>query len=126
MNTEPTDTYTSMVEVIVAEMQVLFSNERVIMLWFQKGVVRGTELALKYMGKDRGGKGGAVVNVASVAGLGKNSACPVYDGTKSFVVGYSRSISVSCKHYLTCLCCEAITHKYIGKPDTTALQLKTL
>ncbi|XP_021928550.1 15-hydroxyprostaglandin dehydrogenase [NAD(+)]-like [Zootermopsis nevadensis] len=58
-----------------------------------KGVVRGTELALKYMGKDRGGKGGAVVNVASVAGLGKNSACPVYDGTKSFVVGYSRSIS---------------------------------
>jgi short-subunit dehydrogenase len=47
------------------------------------------------MGKHRGGKGGAVVNVASVAGLGLKSACPVYDGTKFFVVGYSQSISVS-------------------------------
>jgi 15-hydroxyprostaglandin dehydrogenase (NAD) len=47
------------------------------------------------MGKNKGGKGGAVVNVASVAGLGLKSACPVYDGTKFFVVGYSQSISVS-------------------------------
>jgi short-subunit dehydrogenase len=47
------------------------------------------------MGKHKGGQGGAVVNVASVAGLGLKSACPVYDGTKFFVVGYSQSISVS-------------------------------
>jgi 15-hydroxyprostaglandin dehydrogenase (NAD) len=47
------------------------------------------------MGKHKGGPGGAVVNVASVAGLGLKSACPVYDGTKFFVVGYSQSISVS-------------------------------
>jgi 15-hydroxyprostaglandin dehydrogenase (NAD) len=51
------------------------------------------------MGKHKGGEGGTVVNVASVAGLGMKSACPVYDGTKSFVVGYSQSISVSFKEY---------------------------
>lgn len=49
------------------------------------------------MGKHKGGKGGAVVNIASVAGLGLQSSCPVYDGTKFFVVGYSLSISVSFK-----------------------------
>jgi 15-hydroxyprostaglandin dehydrogenase (NAD) len=52
------------------------------------------------MGKHNGGKGGAVVNVASVAGLGLKSACPVYDGTKFFVVGYSQAISVSFRKYL--------------------------
>jgi short-subunit dehydrogenase len=47
------------------------------------------------MGKHKGGNGGVVVNIASVAGLGIKTACPVYDGTKFFVVGYSLSISVS-------------------------------
>jgi short-subunit dehydrogenase len=73
---------------------------------FQKGVVRGTQLALDYMGKHKGGKGGAVVNIASVSGLGKKSACPVYDGTKFFVVGYSQSISVSFKdHFYLIVTC---------------------
>jgi len=58
-----------------------------------KGVVRGTQLALDYMGKHKGGEGGTVLNIASVAGLGTKTACPVYDGTKFFVVGYSMSIS---------------------------------
>jgi short-subunit dehydrogenase len=51
------------------------------------------------MGKHKGGKGGAVVNVASVAGLGMKSGDAVYDGTKSFVVGYSQSTTVSFKEY---------------------------
>ncbi|KAJ9592840.1 hypothetical protein L9F63_015483 [Diploptera punctata] len=56
------------------------------------GVVRGTELAVKYMDKNKGGHGGAVVNLASVAGLGLKSASPAYDGSKYFVVGYTRSM----------------------------------
>ena len=35
---------------------------------FQKGVIRGVMLGIKYMGADRGGSGGLVVNVASMAG----------------------------------------------------------
>jgi short-subunit dehydrogenase len=49
------------------------------------------------MGKHKGGKGGTEVNIASVAGLGLKTACPVYDGNKFFVVGYSMSIFVSFK-----------------------------
>ena len=37
-------------------------------LAFQKGVIRGVKLGIKYMGADRGGSGGLVVNVASMAG----------------------------------------------------------
>jgi 15-hydroxyprostaglandin dehydrogenase (NAD) len=61
----------------------------------QGGVVRGTQLALQYMGKHNGGKGGAVLNVASVAGLGSITASSVYNATKYFVVGYCQSVSVS-------------------------------
>jgi short-subunit dehydrogenase len=49
------------------------------------------------VGKHKGGKGGTLVNIASVAGLGLKTACPVYDGKKFFVVGYNMSISVSFK-----------------------------
>ena len=54
-------------------------------------VVRGCLLALQYMGKDRGGKGGVVVNLASILGLQEVSSCPIYVGTKHFVVGLTRS-----------------------------------
>lgn len=43
------------------------------------------------MGKDQGGKGGVVVNIASILGLQELSGCPVYVGTKHFVVGLDRS-----------------------------------
>jgi len=45
-------------------------------------VVRGTLLGLQYMGKDEGGKGGVVVNIASIAGLGPYAGSPVYVATK--------------------------------------------
>lgn len=46
---------------------------------------------MQYMGKDRGGKGGVVVNLASILGLQELASCPVYVGTKHFVVGLTRS-----------------------------------
>lgn len=55
-------------------------------------VVRGTLLALQYMGKDKGGKGGVIVNIASILGLQPLPGCPIYVGTKHFVVGFSRSL----------------------------------
>jgi hypothetical protein len=44
----------------------------------QNAVVRGTLLGLKYMGKDEGGKGGVVVNMASVASLTSSKSFPIY------------------------------------------------
>ena len=58
-------------------------------------MVRGTLLGLQYMGKDEGGKGGVVVNMASGLGLTGSAALPVYAVTKHAVIGLSRSFGVS-------------------------------
>jgi 15-hydroxyprostaglandin dehydrogenase (NAD) len=62
---------------------------------FQNAVVRGTLLGFQYMGKDKGGKGGVVVNIASILGLAPMAGCPVYAGTKHAVIGITRSFGVS-------------------------------
>ena len=65
-------------------------------IWLlQNAVVRGTLLGLQYMGKDEGGKGGVVVNIASIAGLAPFAPCPVYVATKHAIVGLTRSFGVS-------------------------------
>ncbi|XP_043288463.1 uncharacterized protein [Venturia canescens] len=56
-------------------------------------VVRGTFLAVQQMGKDNGGKGGIVVNIASVLGLEACPQLPVYSTTKHAVISFSRSYS---------------------------------
>jgi 15-hydroxyprostaglandin dehydrogenase (NAD) len=61
----------------------------------QNAVVRGTLLGLQYMGKDEGGKGGVVVNTASVAGLAPFAVTPIYVATKHAVIGLTRSFGVS-------------------------------
>ncbi|PNF31053.1 15-hydroxyprostaglandin dehydrogenase [NAD(+)] [Cryptotermes secundus] len=57
-------------------------------------VVRGTLLGFQYMGKDKGGKGGVVVNIASILGLAPMAGCPVYVGTKHAVIGITRSFGL--------------------------------
>jgi short-subunit dehydrogenase len=47
------------------------------------------------MGKDKGRKGGVVVNIASIVGLAPIAGCPVYAGTKHAVIGITRSFGVS-------------------------------
>lgn len=50
------------------------------------------------MGKDKGGNGGLIVNIASVAGLDCSQFCtPTYNATKHAVVAFSRSLGVSLK-----------------------------
>jgi len=65
-------------------------------VWFlQNAVVRGTLLGLQHMGKDEGGNGGVLVNIASILGLAPLSTSPVYVATKHAVIGLSRSFGVS-------------------------------
>lgn len=54
-------------------------------------VVEGSLLGIKYMGKNNEGKGGVIVNIASILGLQKLEGCPVYTASKHFVVGLTRS-----------------------------------
>ncbi|KAJ9592838.1 hypothetical protein L9F63_015481, partial [Diploptera punctata] len=52
-----------------------------------KGVVRGTLLAFHYMGKDNCGKGGIVMQNASIVGLQPLCGAPVYSTTKHALIG---------------------------------------
>ncbi|CAG9561423.1 unnamed protein product [Danaus chrysippus] len=55
------------------------------------GVIRGTLLAYRFMGKDRGGAGGTIVNTASTAFVRPQVSTPIYTATNYAVVGLTRS-----------------------------------
>ncbi|KAM9332819.1 15-hydroxyprostaglandin dehydrogenase [NAD(+)]-like [Pholidichthys leucotaenia] len=59
------------------------------------GVIRGTYLALDHMSKLNGGRGGVIINTASIAGLGPFANAPVYTATKHGVVGFTRSMAAA-------------------------------
>ncbi|KAI4494058.1 hypothetical protein M0802_009325 [Mischocyttarus mexicanus] len=57
------------------------------------GLVRGSYLALDHMGKHNGGKGGTIVNIASIVGVSTEfGPAPVYTATKHAVIGFSRTL----------------------------------
>lgn len=60
-----------------------------------KGLVHGTILGLQHMGKYKGGNGGTIVNMSSVAGLEGIPIAPIYGGTQYAIVGFTQSL----KHY---------------------------
>ncbi|GLD46708.1 15-hydroxyprostaglandin dehydrogenase [NAD(+)] [Lates japonicus] len=57
------------------------------------GVIRVTYLALEHMSKLTGGRGGVIINTASMAGIGPLFSCPVYTATKHGVVGFTRAMA---------------------------------
>ncbi|XP_042355005.1 15-hydroxyprostaglandin dehydrogenase [NAD(+)] [Plectropomus leopardus] len=59
------------------------------------GVIRGTYLALEHMSKLSGGRGGVIINTASMAGLGPLPSCPVYTSTKHGVIGFTRAMAIA-------------------------------
>ncbi|KAK3098763.1 hypothetical protein FSP39_022862 [Pinctada imbricata] len=85
------------------------------------GVIEGTRLAVKYMSKEEGGKGGVVVNLGSTAGLEPVYSNPVYAGSKCGVVGYTRSMAANPSIHqvgirFTCLC-PSFTNTPMFKSD---------
>lgn len=46
------------------------------------------------MGKDKGGKGGIIINIASILGLQPLPSCPIHVATKHFVIGFNRSVGM--------------------------------
>ncbi|XP_029029799.1 15-hydroxyprostaglandin dehydrogenase [NAD(+)]-like [Betta splendens] len=59
------------------------------------GVIRGTYVALEHMNKLTGGRGGVVINTASVAGVFPVKLCPVYTASKHGVVGFTRAMAAA-------------------------------
>ncbi|XP_011062501.1 PREDICTED: 15-hydroxyprostaglandin dehydrogenase [NAD(+)]-like [Acromyrmex echinatior] len=58
-----------------------------------KALIRGSMLAFDYMGKHKGGKGGVIVNIASIFGLHPAQAFPIYTASKFAVLGFSQSLA---------------------------------
>uniref|UniRef100_A0A0B7A9R7 15-hydroxyprostaglandin dehydrogenase [NAD(+)] n=2 Tax=Arion vulgaris TaxID=1028688 RepID=A0A0B7A9R7_9EUPU len=59
------------------------------------GAMTGSMLAIEHMRKDKGGKGGKIINVASTAGLTGVFFIPLYCAVKFGVVGFHRSWSTN-------------------------------
>lgn len=59
------------------------------------GMIKGTYLALEHMSKLSGGRGGVIVNTASMAGLGPLPSCPIYTASKHGVVGFTRAVAAA-------------------------------
>lgn len=58
-------------------------------------MIRVSYVALDHMNKLSGGRGGVVVNTASLAGLGPLPSCPVYTATKHGVIGFTRAMALA-------------------------------
>jgi len=57
------------------------------------GVLNSTYAAIDVMSKEKGGHGGTIMNVASLAGLGPVFSMPAYTASKHGVVGLNRAFS---------------------------------
>ncbi|XP_025076718.1 15-hydroxyprostaglandin dehydrogenase [NAD(+)]-like [Pomacea canaliculata] len=60
------------------------------------GVITGTNMAIDLMNREKGGRGGVIVNIASTAGITPEAYfAPIYTGTKHGVVGFTRCWSMN-------------------------------
>lgn len=50
-------------------------------------------IAIEHMGIGNGGRGGMIINMASIFGLFPNSCAPVYSASKCGVIGFTRSLA---------------------------------
>ncbi|KAM7361759.1 alcohol dehydrogenase-like isoform 1-T2 [Cochliomyia hominivorax] len=57
------------------------------------GLINTTLIALPYMDKTNGGRGGVILNIASVLGLEPCSPIAIYSASKFGVIGFTRSLS---------------------------------
>lgn len=58
--------------------------------FFQNGVIRGLLLAFRFLGRDRGGPGGIVVNIGSSSCQNPLISLPVFTATKHAVAAMTR------------------------------------
>ncbi|XP_043996429.1 15-hydroxyprostaglandin dehydrogenase [NAD(+)] isoform X2 [Gambusia affinis] len=58
-------------------------------------VIRGTYVALEQMNRLSGGRGGVIINTASMAGIGPFLSCPSYTASKFGVVGFTRAMAAA-------------------------------
>lgn len=74
--------------------KVHINNFSLFYFWIGKfGVIYGTQVALDHMAIEKGGRGGMIVNVASICGFDYFFNIPAYVASKHAVVGYTRCLA---------------------------------
>uniref|UniRef100_A0A1I8NR43 Alcohol dehydrogenase n=1 Tax=Stomoxys calcitrans TaxID=35570 RepID=A0A1I8NR43_STOCA len=58
-----------------------------------RGVLHSSMIALKYMDKSKGGRGGVIANISSVAGIEASGMFAIYSAAKHGVTAFSRAMS---------------------------------
>lgn len=57
-------------------------------------------MALQFLGKDKGGQGGIVINIGSAVSFRPQISTPIYTATKHAILGLSRSCGVRFIHFV--------------------------
>eukprot|EP00066_Takifugu_rubripes_P006341 XP_003971073.2 PREDICTED: 15-hydroxyprostaglandin dehydrogenase [NAD(+)]-like isoform X2 [Takifugu rubripes] len=57
--------------------------------------ISGNYLALEHMSRQNGGRGGVIVNISSMAGIGPLPSCPVYTASKHGLLGFTRAMAAA-------------------------------
>ncbi|KAM7358199.1 uncharacterized protein ACRADG_003256 [Cochliomyia hominivorax] len=58
-----------------------------------RGIIQSSLIALNYMDKSKGGRGGIIVNISSVAGIETTGMFAIYSAAKHGVTAFSRSMA---------------------------------
>lgn len=76
------------------------------------GVIQGSLLAIEHMRKDKGGKGGVIVNIGSIVSLEIYHTFPVYCASKHDVLAFSRCLEKSYSNtgVRVLVMCPGVTH----------------
>lgn len=72
-------------------------------------MIRGSNLAVEHMRRDKGGKGGTIINISSMTALQPSHILPTYSATKSGILSFTKAWAKnpSLKEYglkFMCLC----------------------
>lgn len=86
---------TSLVLLLLFLLIFCFICTRSLLKLLQNGVIRGTMLAQRFMGTDRGGQGGIVVNIGSSISINPYTSVPIYSATKAAIVHFTRAFGVN-------------------------------
>ncbi|CAG9783571.1 unnamed protein product [Diatraea saccharalis] len=85
------------IDVIINNAGIMNDSKNVYVKAIQVNVIALINSSLKayeLMRKDRNGKGGTIINISSIAALGKSCPLPVYSATKSAVLQFSQCLGM--------------------------------
>lgn len=83
------------IQINLVILEIVLSKGFIYQYFLKVGVINSTLTALEYMDKSKGGRGGLIVNISSVAGLQPTPLMAIYSTSKTGVTTFTRAMAVS-------------------------------